>query len=207
MSFDHLPLDYVHKITTALNNKSRPLIKLDLSATNLQLLSDDNLKTYLNSSPDITLVRCKLNDTQLRFICQIINTTRIQLDLSYANLKQIPSAILKEGLGRIRDITITKHSILKTQVEALIDYHMQRHQECKFNLENRYPHFYFSSDQLMQPHNQVISKYLDITLDELYVQIPYNSKHNIICSQYIHKIECRNPLNKQDDQACFIGLV
>ena len=191
-----------------MNNKSRPLIKLDLSATNLQFLSDDNLKTYLNSSPDITLVRCKLNDTQLRFICQTINTTRIQkMDLSYVNLRQIPSTILKEGLGMIRNITITKHSILKTQVEALIDYHIQKHQECKFNLENRYPHFYFSSDQLMQPQNQVISKYLDITLDELYGLIPYNSKHNIICSQYLHKIECRNPLKAQDDQACFIDLV
>ena len=32
-NFDHLLLDYIHNITTALNNKSRPNIKLDLSKT------------------------------------------------------------------------------------------------------------------------------------------------------------------------------
>ena len=207
LSSNNLPPDYVHEITKALDTRSRLLTMLDLSATNLQALSYDNLKIYLKSSSNITLVRCKLNDLQLKHMCQIIDTTRIQnLDLRFVNLRKIPSIILRDGLGKIKDLTVSKHYILRSQLEAILMYHVEIHQEWLFNLENEYPYFYHSSNQILQP-SQVTSKYFDITLKELYVQIPHNAKHDIICGQCNYTIECKDHLHRRWDYSCSIKLM
>ena len=110
LRFNNLPRDYVHEITKALSKKHRSLTMLDLSATNLQDLSYNELKIYLKSSPSIKLTRSKLNNPQLRKMCQILKTSRIQtLDLRFVSLREISCVTVGDGLGKIKNLTFSKH--------------------------------------------------------------------------------------------------
>ena len=134
-------------------------------------------------------------------------TSRIQtLDLRFINLRGISCMTLGDGLAKIKDLTVSKHYILRSQLKAILRYHVKDHQEWLFNLEIHHPYFYFSSNQILSP-SQITSKYFDITLEELYFQIPYNTKHDIVCGQCSYSIECKDHLHTRGDYSCSIKLM
>ena len=134
-------------------------------------------------------------------------TSRIQtLDLRFINLREISCMTLGDGLAKIKDLTVSKHYILRSQLKAILRYHVKDHQEWLFNLEIHHPYFYFSSNQILSP-SRVTSKYFNITLEELYYQIPYNEKHDIVCGQGSYTIECKDHFQTGGNYNCSIKLM
>ena len=197
LSFTNLPLDYVKEMTQALTGRIKPLKFLNLRGNNLYDLSYDDLEVYLKSALNINFMRCKFNSLQLRHMCYFLKQTiDIQsLDLSFVNLRGVSSLLLAQGLTKIKQLTLSKGCILRSQFKTILRYHLEAHQEWLFNLEVDHPYFHFSSP------DTVTSKYFDLLMKELYYLIPHNEENDVLYGQAIYTIEC-----KGSNQNCQIIL-
>ena len=54
-----------------------------------------------------------------------------------------------DGLVKIKNLTVSKHYLLRSQLKAILRYHVEDHQEWLFNLEIDHPYFYFSPNQIL----------------------------------------------------------